>query len=116
MPPDSRQDNRKSSRKRTRLRSGKIATLKNRFLSDCLLHDRSARGVRIRMARLCRLPEHVRFFDDELGELFVARVIWQKSNLAGLLFAGGGGEKAAADRQRAAFTGKYYAISTRGRN
>ncbi len=79
-------DKRKCPRRRTRLRSGKLATLKNRFLSDCQIFDRSEKGARVRLAGRMDLPEHVRLFDDELQVLFTARVAWRRGNEAGLCF------------------------------
>ena len=101
---------RKAVRKRTRLRSGKTATLQNRFISDCLIFDRSPLGVRVRLAERTHLPEHVKFFDDELETLHVARVVWQRNNEVGLVFTKGtdGGQKSGP--AHAAFTGKYYAL------
>ena len=110
--PEIERDKRKISRMRTRLRSGKVASLKNHFLSDCLVHDRSGRGVRIRLARPMRLPDIVAFFDDELEKVFIARVVWQKGNLAGLLFADGGPH--AARGLGRMLKGKYYAINAAG--
>ena len=104
----SKKERRKAFRKRTRLRSGKLAALDNRFISDCLIFDRTPLGVRVRLARNTRLPEHVKFFDDELQSLHVARVVWRRDNEAGLAFARE--RPARAARERAMFRGKYYAL------
>jgi hypothetical protein len=42
-------DNRNEQRSRTRLRTGKITSLINRFIVECQLHDRSPTGARIRL-------------------------------------------------------------------
>jgi len=101
---------RKAPRRRTRLRSGKTATLQNRFISDCLIFDRSPLGVRIRLAGRIRLPEHVKFFDDELGTLHVARVVWQRDNEVGLAFTEGERGCLRSGPGHAALAGKYYAL------
>lgn len=101
---------RKAPRRRTRLRSGKVAAMDNRFITDCLIFDRSCLGVRLRLAGRGQLPEHVKFFDDELDTLHVAKVIWQRGNEAGLAFAQ---DKARGLRRgpgHAALAGKYYAL------
>ncbi len=111
MVSDCRTSNRrKAPRRRTRLRSGKTATLQNRFISDCLIFDRSSLGVRIRLAGRVMLPEHVKFFDDELGTLHVARVVWQKENEVGLVFAEGDDGCLRSGPAHAALAGKYYAL------
>jgi len=99
---------RKAPRRRTRLRSGKISTLGNRFLTECLIFDRSASGARVRLAGRMRLPEHIYFFDDERDTLHVAHVVWQKDGQAGLHFATGKGAR--DGRAHAALSGKYYAL------
>ena len=68
------------------MRSGKIATLQNRFLSDCQIFDRSDMGARVRLAGRMELPDHVRLFDDELQALFTTRIIWRAGNEVGLRF------------------------------
>ena len=104
------ENKRKAPRRRTRLRSGKTATLRNRFISDCLIFDRSPLGVRIRLAGRVSLPEHIRFFDDELGTLHVARVVWQRDNEVGLAFAEGDDGCRRSGPAHAALAGKYYAL------
>ncbi len=101
---------RKATRRRTRLRSGKLCTLRGQFIADCLIHDRSALGVRVRMAGRMALPEHVKFFDDELCTLHVARVVWRQENVAGLQFIGAPCDEHTARREVAALKGKYYAV------
>ena len=101
---------RKAPRRRTRLRSGKVISLEGLFIDDCLIHDRSTLGVRIRMAGRTILPGHVKFFDDELRQLRTARVVWQRDNIAGLEFIDEQPPHHACAREQMAWTGKYYAL------
>ncbi len=100
---------RRSPRRRTRLRSGRLATLDNRFIVDCQVFDRSQEGVRVRLAGRMQLPEHVKFFDDELRRLYVARVVWQRGNEAGLWLPEGIKGGVASGKACTRLAGKYYA-------
>ena len=101
---------RKAPRRRTRLRSGKVCTLNSLFIADCLIFDRSQQGARVRLAGRQPLPERVKFFDDELQMLHVARVVWQRDNEAGLAFLQDDNHTACRTREVAMLRGKYYAL------
>ncbi len=110
-PPSAPQPNRrKAKRRRTRLRAGRVADMNTRFLADCLIFDRSEHGVRIRLAGRLALPEVVKFYDEELNCLKVARIIWSQGNEYGLAFAEEGDGHAPSRRDLAAMSGKYYAL------
>ena len=81
----------------------------NRFIVDCQIFDRSREGVRVRLAGRLRLPEHVKFFDDELRRLYVARVVWQRGNEAGLWLPEGIDGGTCSGKAYTRLAGKYYA-------
>ncbi len=108
--PTYRPNRRKAPRRRTRLRSGKVIAMNGLFINDCLIHDRSTLGVRIRMAGRTPLPRQVKFFDDELRVLRVAQVIWQRDNVAGLAFMHEEASHDTTPREISTWTGKFYAL------
>jgi len=108
--PAMRANRRRARRRRTRLRSGKVCTLDDLFLADCLIFDRSPMGVRIRLAQRTRLPELVKFFDDELRLLKVARIAWRRGNEVGMEFPGDQPRPATCQREITRLSGKYYAM------
>ena len=104
------QNRRRAPRRRTRLRSGKIATLQNRFIIECQIFDRSGQGARLRLAGRVALPDHVKLFDDERRTLYVAKVVWQVRNEVGISFPEGLDAAEVRGPGVAALSGKYYAI------
>ena len=74
-------------RQRTRLRSGKIVDRTGRFVTDCLLHDLSATGGRLRVAPAVVLPPAIQVYDDQTGLVRDAVVLWRKDGEAGVRFA-----------------------------
>jgi hypothetical protein len=79
-----RGDKRIATRRRTRLRTGKITDLMNRFIVECQLYDCSAGGARIRLMSDIRIPPWVRFYRDELRTLDTAEVMWRDKREVGL--------------------------------
>lgn len=107
-PPEP-SDRRRAPRQRTRLRSGKIVDLKGRFLTECLWHDLSRRGGRLRVPTGCVLPDAIQVYDDQTGELYRASVLWQREREAGVAL------RPAADDDRSRMVAaelrrKYYAV------
>jgi PilZ domain len=105
-----RGDKRFAERRRTRLRTGKITDLMNRFIVECQLHDRSTSGARIRLMAHFRLPLWVRFYDDELRTIDTAEVMWRDKLEIGLRFMP---KEPLSRSDRAAITalgGKCYAL------
>ena len=105
-----RPNRRRSPRRRTRLRSGKLATIDNRFITECQIFDRSCEGARLRLAGRIRLPEVVKFYDDQNQELYVVRVVWQRGNEVGIFFPEGA--RVNDPKAISRLAGKYYAVNT----
>ena len=79
-------DKRMALRQRTRLRSGKIADPLNRFLTECLVFDRSDMGGRLRLPTGVPLPPWIQFYDDQSAILYHADVIWRRGADIGIRF------------------------------
>jgi hypothetical protein len=106
-------DMRVEQRRRTRLRSGKIVDLRNRFLCDCLLHDRSLGGLRVRLVQDVALPARIRIYDDEAHGLIAADIVWRRGRDLGIrMHVAEPPHAAAMDTPAALALGKrYYALS-----
>jgi len=101
---------RRKPRRRTRLRTGKIADIDGTFLIECQIFDRSEKGARLRMAELCILPDHFKLFDDEFNVLLIATVIWIDDREIGVAFTQGPGSIETEGNEHAALGGRYYAV------
>ena len=102
-------ERRKAKRQRTRLRAGKILDGANRFLIEAAIIDRSAGGLRLRLARDRDIPDSFRLFDEESGLVLGARLVWRRQALIGARLESGS-PLPASPRQIAALRGKFYAI------
>lgn len=108
--PQPRSDEkRRARRRRTRLRSGKILDRANRFLIEASILDRSASGLRLRLARNSAIPDVFHLFDDETQIILIARVVWRRQALVGARIDPAGPARA-TQRQIAALRGKFYAM------
>ena len=98
-------------RRRTRLRSGKIANLDNRFVCECQIVNRTLdrSGARLRLVDPVPVPQHFRLFDDELATLFVACTIWRHGRDLGVRLQILDRQQDTAAAGIAALTGKFYA-------
>ena len=97
-------------RQRTRLRSGKVVDRDGRFLTECLISNRSAAGGRLRLPAPIGLPAAIHLFDDGTASLVPALVVWRQERDVGLKFL----PLAATARTRAiadAMRRKYYAVT-----
>ena len=103
-------DKRAEARKRTRLRSGKVLDTKNKFLIECLVHDRSPQGARLRLVANVSAPNRIRLFDDESKVVRDARVVWRNNQDLGVRFMTTIKADTLRPAERAALDGKYYAI------
>jgi hypothetical protein len=109
-PVEKRQiEKRKAKRRRTRLRAGKILDRINRFVIDAAIIDRSAGGLRLRLARDQAIPERFRLFDEESGLVLGAQLVWRRQALIGARLESSG-PLPASPRQIAALRAKFYAI------
>ncbi len=79
-------EKRSEARRRTRLLSGKILDLENKFLIDCQINNRSAHGVRLILVAKIKVPRRFRLFSDIDGELAEAVVAWQRGQNIGATF------------------------------
>ena len=77
-------ERRGTPRRRTRLRSGKLVDGAGRFVTECLVHDLSARGGRLRLPEGVSIPAAVRLYDDQTGALHVATVLWRQGREIGV--------------------------------
>ncbi len=112
LDPYNHDPRREKQRRRTVLRSGKIATINGKFIADCQIYDRSEKGVRLRLSLNVELPEHVRVFDDEQNILFAGKVVWRNAKEIGVEFAEGEQNIERHGKRHAMLSGKYYAVST----
>jgi hypothetical protein len=108
--PDGRPDNRGSGRRRTRLRSGKILDHANTFLCDCLIHDRSATGLRLALPRSVDLPLHFRVHDDETGAVDVVETVWRRGAIVGVRYTAASSPVSVKPSVRSALRGRFYAV------
>jgi hypothetical protein len=102
-------ERRAAKRQRTRLRAAKILDGENGFLIDAAIIDRSAGGLRLRLARDRALPDRFRLFDEESGLVLGVRLVWRRRALIGARLESSAPLPVCA-RQIAALRGKFYAI------
>ena len=103
-------EKRRETRARARLRSGKILDLANRFVCECRLHDVSASGLRLTLARNRPLPPRFLVYDDETGGLTLVTLVWRRGLSVGVRCGGAGSARPLTASQRYALQGRYYAI------
>ena len=103
-------DRRGSARQRTRLRSGKLVARDGRFLTECLIYNRSALGCLLRLPGPLALPATLLVYDDQADCLLQATVIWRRDREVGIRFTQPTGDttrhQAIADSMRR----KFYAV------
>lgn len=104
-----RRDDRAAGRRRTRLRSAKILDAANKFVCDCLIHDRSATGLRLTLARNLGLPVHFRVHDDETGNVDVVATVWRRGAVLGVRYSQAGSVPIKPS-VRSALRGRFYAV------
>ena len=79
-------DRRDAPRRRTRLRSGKIVDARDGFVTECIVHDLSDTGMRLRVPAGVTLPASFQVYDDQSGRLQRATVSWRRADEAGIHF------------------------------
>jgi hypothetical protein len=77
---------RREERRRTYFRQGKLFTTSGKFLSQCIIYDRSQNGARVRADKLLASLKVVKFVDDVDKIIVEAKVAWQRGNELGLAF------------------------------
>lgn len=79
-------EKRQHPRRRTRLRSGKVADLTDKFLCECMIFDVSDGGAGLLVPADLELPDEVLLFDDLDKTIAVARLVWRKGEQLGAAF------------------------------
>jgi hypothetical protein len=103
-------DKRMEGRRRTRLLSGKVLNLDNKFLIDCQIHNRSAHGARLILVAKVKVPRRLRLFSDIDGALVEAEVAWQRGQNIGVNFPPGGATLALTDAAVTSLRKKIYVV------
>jgi hypothetical protein len=103
-----RREMRASERRRSRLSSAKLLDSSGRFLCECLVHDRSSSGLRLKLMKNVSLPNRYLLYDDETNEINVVSTVWRRDSLLGVRRTA---ESASVkESMRAALRGRYYAV------
>lgn len=111
MPPRIMPSERRiCARARSRLRSGKLLDGGLQFLADCLIHDRSATGARIRLLSAFDGRRDLHFFDEETEMLRRVRVVWRRGEDLGLHYSAQRPARDLTRAERLAFKGGFYAM------
>ena len=79
---------RSSARRRLRFQTGKLTDAQGRFVSECLIHDRSDRGLRLCLAKDVAIPSSFGIYVDRNGEMLRLRAVWRSGTMIGAAFAG----------------------------
>jgi hypothetical protein len=103
------EEKRTQSRRRVRLRSGKLADPRGKFLADCQIYDRSTEGARLRLDTGTTVPDEALLFDDERNVLTAISIAWRRQNELGIRFIMELDTPASREIAKR-LTGKYYAL------
>jgi hypothetical protein len=104
MTPERRED----SRRRTRLRPGKLLTPSGNYLADCAILDRSKAGARVRLFETAALTPAMTLFDESETLRWEVRMVWSGNGQAGLCYTSPADPVDARDAEKIA--GRYYAV------
>lgn len=102
-------DRRSMRRRRTRLRSGKILDIRNVFLIECQIYDRSDTGARLRLVGDISLPSRIRLYEDASERLFDAAIAWRKGRVIGICHTVDNQARPITRPQLAYLRSQYYA-------
>lgn len=97
-------------RVRARFCSGKVLDARDRFLCDCVIVDRSAAGLGIRLARPTRVDEQFRLHDDQTHEILEVVVAWRRGVDLGVRILHRNGGASVKPIVRNALKRVYYAV------
>ena len=103
-------DFRADARRRTRLRSAKILDAANAFLCEAMIHDRSAAGLRLLLARNVGLPGRFGVHDDETGEVLTVTTAWRRGQTLGVRVLHWEPAAPLKPSDRLALGGRYYGV------
>jgi hypothetical protein len=82
----SAKEKRRAPRRRCFLYPGKIYDLNRSFLADCVFHDMSDSGARIRLSANQPLPRAIHIYNDRNAKMVEATVVWRRQLEVGLHF------------------------------
>ncbi len=105
-----RMETRGAARRRTRLQSAKILDGAGAFVCEATIQDVSAAGMRLMLARNCRLPPHFGVHVDLTGELLTAAAVWRRDRVVGARVIAHAAPTPLKTSDRLALAGRYYAV------
>jgi hypothetical protein len=79
-------EKRYAPRRRCFLYPGKIYDLNRCFLADCVFHDMSVSGARVRLSANQPLPRAIHLYDDRNAKMIEAKIVWRRALEVGLHF------------------------------
>lgn len=79
-------DKRKYRRQRTRLRTGKLTDLSDKFISECSIFDVSDGGIGMTVPEHLELPDEMFLYDDLQKTLAEIRVCWRGGKQVGVAY------------------------------
>lgn len=101
-------ERRRAARVPARLASGKILDVRGEFLTECAFRNRTAAGVRLKLARNVAIPQQVLLYDDRNCDLQRLEVVWRGDGEIGCKITA---RRTSADRRLLSRFGQpYYAI------
>lgn len=103
-------EQRAGQRWRTRLRSGKLADSCRRFVIECIFHDRSSDGARLRLVEDVALPKRLMVYDDETETLASAHIVWRDRQVVGIRFEPRSGTSAGTETGASPLGANFYAM------
>lgn len=71
-----------------RLNWGKMLSIRNEFLSECLITNQTSMGARLRIARHVDIPRVFLLFDDNTRGIFEGETIWRTGRDLGCKITG----------------------------
>jgi len=103
-------ERRANSRRRTRLRSGKVVDLDHAFIVECQVRERSAVGARLQLARQVELPQRIGLFDDAEMSIRSAIIVWRRAGEIGIRFTPRLDPLHVKESRLAALARQFYAV------
>jgi hypothetical protein len=103
-------ENRANARKKCRLDSGKVLDNDNRFICECLIYDRSQRGLRLKLPRNLALPKTFRLYDDWSCEISLVSAVWRRDSVLGVRRSRTFDRAEVKETVWKALRGRYYAV------
>lgn len=88
LPSSSAEARRGSERRRLRFQTGKLVDDSGRFLSECIVYDRSSRGLRLSLQRDVAVPSSFSLYLDKDGEILSLQTVWRRETMMGAALAG----------------------------